>query len=118
MDLRIALIEVGQFSQILKDNAYMKLVIDHENIKKCFCLLIDDGNVAVNVETGEEYEVIKRDDKGRITKEAALEAKTNVNYALYVKELDLNKLSSELSDHLETKAYERMLDDNPGIKTR
>ena len=38
MDLRIALIEVGQFSQILKDNAYMKLVIDHENIKKCFCL--------------------------------------------------------------------------------
>ena len=58
MDLRIALIEVGQFSQILKDNAYMKVVIDHENIKNALSL-IDDGNVAVNVETGEEYEVIK-----------------------------------------------------------
>ena len=51
-----------------EDNAYMKLVIDHEN--KNALSLIDDGNVAVNVETGEEYGT--RDDKGRITKEASL----------------------------------------------
>ncbi len=100
--MHIAAVNVLRYNKILKDGPYMKLIIDHNNTKEIFCIIEND--IAIDIFTGAEYQILQREDSGKLTIEQSNRIVLNKPYASTVKIIDLTILPDDVLSVLKLNA--------------
>lgn len=70
-----------------------RIIIDENSIFTITCVIDFDNNKAIDIENGNVYEMVKRDEKGRIINSAENPVKFDYPYVTEYKEKNMEKVS-------------------------
>ncbi|MDD2377698.1 MAG: hypothetical protein PHD10_02810 [Bacilli bacterium] len=73
---------VAKFYDMYEDGNNMKLMIDEEATEHCYCVIDEKKKNAINIDTGEVYHILERDNNQRILPSEAINVIFNVPYVL------------------------------------
>lgn len=110
MSMELKKVVVANFESKLVDGIWIHYIIDEKHMNHPICLYDNNQNVAIDINTGAYYHVLKRNDNGKLDAAEETVIELNHNYALNVENIDWQKYSYSERAIMMLKYYKMLLD--------